>query len=51
MQTVGFGGYENKDGGWTTAKDAYTSFGGRADRGKSAFFNDRGSASRGRLAD
>ncbi|XP_067116946.1 DEAD-box helicase 3 X-linked b isoform X1 [Osmerus mordax] len=48
MQTVGFGGYENKDGGWTTAKDAYTSFGGRADRGKSAFFNDRGSASRGR---
>ena len=51
QQTVGFGGYENKDAGWTTAKDAYTSFGGRTDRGKSAFFNDRGSASRGRLAD
>ncbi|XP_061092297.1 putative ATP-dependent RNA helicase an3 isoform X10 [Conger conger] len=45
-------GYDNKDGGgWNAIKDnrdAYTSFGGRADRGKSAFFNDRGSGSRGR---
>lgn len=29
-------------------RDAYTSFGGRSDRGKSAFFNDRGAGSRGR---
>ncbi|XP_064183032.1 ATP-dependent RNA helicase DDX3X-like isoform X13 [Anguilla rostrata] len=45
-------GYDNKDGGgWNAIKDnrdAYTSFAGRADRGKSAFFNDRGSGSRGR---
>uniref|UniRef100_A0A8C7VAA9 RNA helicase n=1 Tax=Oncorhynchus mykiss TaxID=8022 RepID=A0A8C7VAA9_ONCMY len=27
-------------GGWNTAKDAYTSFGARPDRGKSAFFNN-----------
>ncbi|XP_061092289.1 putative ATP-dependent RNA helicase an3 isoform X2 [Conger conger] len=51
MQHSGFG-YDNKDGGgWNAIKDnrdAYTSFGGRADRGKSAFFNDRGSGSRGR---
>ncbi|KAG9348965.1 hypothetical protein JZ751_029282 [Albula glossodonta] len=51
MQHSGFG-YENKDGGgWNAMKDnrdAYTSFGGRADRGKSAFFNDRGTGSRGR---
>uniref|UniRef100_A0A673LUU9 RNA helicase n=1 Tax=Sinocyclocheilus rhinocerous TaxID=307959 RepID=A0A673LUU9_9TELE len=42
--------YENKDGGWNSVvnRDAYTSFGGRSDRGKSAFFNDRGACSRGR---
>ncbi|PWA32293.1 hypothetical protein CCH79_00013142 [Gambusia affinis] len=34
-------------GGWNTAKDAYSSFGNN--RGKSAFFNDRGNASRGRF--
>lgn len=33
-------------GGWNTAKDAYGSFGNN--RGKSAFFNDRGNANRGR---
>ncbi|XP_071371208.1 ATP-dependent RNA helicase DDX3X-like isoform X6 [Centroberyx affinis] len=33
-------------GGWNTAKDAYSSFGNN--RGKSAFFNDRGNANRGR---
>ncbi|KAJ8247028.1 hypothetical protein GJAV_G00257940 [Gymnothorax javanicus] len=51
MQHSAFG-YDNKDGGgWNAIKDnrdAYTSFGGRADRGKSAFFNDRGAGSRGR---
>ncbi|XP_073708178.1 DEAD-box helicase 3 X-linked b isoform X2 [Garra rufa] len=43
-------GYENKDAsGWNAPKDnAYNSFGGRTDRGKSSFFNDRGSSSRGR---
>uniref|UniRef100_A0A673JHW2 RNA helicase n=1 Tax=Sinocyclocheilus rhinocerous TaxID=307959 RepID=A0A673JHW2_9TELE len=43
-------GYDNKDaGGWNAPKDtAYNSFGGRSDRGKSSFFNDRGSSSRGR---
>ncbi|XP_063323889.1 ATP-dependent RNA helicase DDX3X-like isoform X2 [Pelmatolapia mariae] len=47
-QPMGFAGYENKDaGGWNTAKDAYSSFGNN--RGKSAFFNDRGNASRGRF--
>uniref|UniRef100_A0A8B9L3W3 RNA helicase n=1 Tax=Astyanax mexicanus TaxID=7994 RepID=A0A8B9L3W3_ASTMX len=35
--------------GWNATKDtAYSSFGGRSDRGKSAFFNDRGTSSRGR---
>ncbi|XP_014886181.1 DEAD-box helicase 3 X-linked a isoform X1 [Poecilia latipinna] len=50
LQNTGFGGYENKDGGWGGApRDAaYNSFGGRNDRSKSAFFNDRGSGSRGR---
>ncbi|XP_050968521.1 DEAD-box helicase 3 X-linked b isoform X2 [Labeo rohita] len=49
MQSAGFG-YDNKDGGgWNAPKDnAYNSFGGRSDRGKSSFFNDRGSSSRGR---
>ncbi|XDV35113.1 hypothetical protein PO909_005138 [Leuciscus waleckii] len=36
-------------GGWNAPKDAaYNSFGGRSDRGKSSFFNDRGSSNRGR---
>uniref|UniRef100_A0A665TXM7 Uncharacterized protein n=1 Tax=Echeneis naucrates TaxID=173247 RepID=A0A665TXM7_ECHNA len=44
------GDYDNKDGGWGGApRDAaYNSFGGRSDRSKSAFFNDRGAGSRGR---
>ncbi|XP_044043660.1 DEAD-box helicase 3 X-linked b isoform X11 [Siniperca chuatsi] len=47
-QPMSFAGYENKDtGGWNTAKDAYSSFGNN--RGKSAFFNDRGNANRGRF--
>ncbi|XP_016361110.1 putative ATP-dependent RNA helicase an3 [Sinocyclocheilus anshuiensis] len=48
MQSAGFG-YDNKDAsGWNAPKDtAYNSFGGRSDRGKSSFFNDRGSSSRG----
>uniref|UniRef100_A0A667Y446 RNA helicase n=1 Tax=Myripristis murdjan TaxID=586833 RepID=A0A667Y446_9TELE len=46
MERVGFAGYENKDtGGWNAAKDAYSSFG---NRGKSAFFNERGNSTRGR---
>ncbi|XP_058479435.1 DEAD-box helicase 3 X-linked a isoform X3 [Solea solea] len=49
----GFGTYENKDSNWGGGggqpRDAtYSSFGGRTDRSKSAFFNDRGSGSRGR---
>ncbi|XP_056610454.1 DEAD-box helicase 3 X-linked a isoform X2 [Triplophysa dalaica] len=50
MHNAGYGGYENKDGGWNAMvnRDAYTSFAGRSDRGKSAFFNDRGTGSRGR---
>uniref|UniRef100_A0A8C2BC27 RNA helicase n=1 Tax=Cyprinus carpio TaxID=7962 RepID=A0A8C2BC27_CYPCA len=36
-------------GGWNAPKDtAYNNFGGRSDRGKSSFFSDRGSSSRGR---
>ncbi|XP_053355546.1 DEAD-box helicase 3 X-linked b isoform X2 [Clarias gariepinus] len=48
VQNTGFG-YDNKDGGaWNAPKDnAYNSFGGRSDRNKSTFYNDRGS-SRGR---
>ncbi|XP_029372251.1 ATP-dependent RNA helicase DDX3X-like isoform X6 [Echeneis naucrates] len=37
---------KNDAGGWNTNKDAYSSFGNN--RGKSAFFNDRGNANRGR---
>ncbi|GAA6108258.1 DEAD-box helicase 3 X-linked a isoform X1 [Tachysurus ichikawai] len=50
MHNPTFSGFENKDGGWNTGlnRDAYSSFGGRSDRGKSAFFNDRGTGSRGR---
>uniref|UniRef100_A0A7N8X6T5 RNA helicase n=1 Tax=Mastacembelus armatus TaxID=205130 RepID=A0A7N8X6T5_9TELE len=45
-----FGNYDNKDGNWAGApRDAaYNSFGGRSDRSKSAFFNDRSAGSRGR---
>ncbi|XP_058479434.1 DEAD-box helicase 3 X-linked a isoform X2 [Solea solea] len=53
LQNAGFGTYENKDSNWGGGggqpRDAtYSSFGGRTDRSKSAFFNDRGSGSRGR---
>ncbi|XP_077472974.1 DEAD-box helicase 3 X-linked a isoform X3 [Stigmatopora argus] len=47
----GFGGYEQKDGGnWggQSRDNSYNSFGGRNDRSKSTFFNDRGAGSRGR---
>ncbi|XP_077436657.1 DEAD-box helicase 3 X-linked a isoform X1 [Vanacampus margaritifer] len=49
-QDRGFGGYENKDGNWggQSRDNTYNSFGGRNDRSKSAFFNDRGAGSRGR---
>lgn len=45
----GFGNDKN-DGGWSNkdVRDPYSSFGSRADRGKSSFFNDRG---RGRYDD
>uniref|UniRef100_A0A8C9ZBX6 RNA helicase n=1 Tax=Sander lucioperca TaxID=283035 RepID=A0A8C9ZBX6_SANLU len=43
----GVGGGYRDAGGWNTAKDAYGSFGNS--RGKSAFFNDRGNANRGRF--
>uniref|UniRef100_A0AAY4E2N8 RNA helicase n=1 Tax=Denticeps clupeoides TaxID=299321 RepID=A0AAY4E2N8_9TELE len=41
------------DGGWNAVatRDVYTSFGGRSDRGKSAFFNDRGAGTRPRCTD
>lgn len=49
---TGFGGEGGGGGGgnWAGApRDAaYNSFGGRNDRSKSTFFNDRGSSSRGR---
>ncbi|XP_076857502.1 DEAD-box helicase 3 X-linked a isoform X7 [Brachyhypopomus gauderio] len=51
MHNTNYGGYENKDGGWSAGVNrdaAYSSFGGRSDRGKSTFFNDRGAGSRGR---
>ncbi|XP_019960743.1 DEAD-box helicase 3 X-linked a isoform X10 [Paralichthys olivaceus] len=50
LQNAGIGGYENKDGNWGGApRDAaYNSFGGRTDRSKSTFFNERGAGSRGR---
>ncbi|XP_012376414.1 ATP-dependent RNA helicase DDX3X-like [Dasypus novemcinctus] len=48
-------GFCDKDSsGWSSSKDkdAYSSFGTRSDtRGKSSFFNDRGSGSRGRFDD
>ncbi|XP_030613701.1 DEAD-box helicase 3 X-linked a isoform X7 [Archocentrus centrarchus] len=50
LQNAGFGTYENKEGSWggPPRDAAYNSFGGRSDRSKSAFFNDRGAGSRGR---
>ncbi|CAK6959092.1 DEAD-box helicase 3 X-linked a isoform X5 [Scomber scombrus] len=50
LQNAGFNNYDNKDGGWTgPPRDAgFNSFGGRSDRSKSTFFNERGSGSRGR---
>ncbi|XP_059199386.1 DEAD-box helicase 3 X-linked a isoform X1 [Centropristis striata] len=49
LQNAGFGGDGGGGGNWGGApRDAaYNSFGGRNDRSKSAFFNDRGSGSRG----
>ncbi|XP_068184720.1 putative ATP-dependent RNA helicase an3 isoform X3 [Antennarius striatus] len=49
LQNAGFGSYD-KDGGWGGPQRdaAYNSFGGRSDRSKGAFFNDRGVGSRGR---
>ncbi|KAM3608155.1 uncharacterized protein V6R79_020108 [Siganus canaliculatus] len=50
LQNAGFGSYDNKDGGWGGPQRdaAYSSFGGRSDRSKTSFFNDRGAGSRGR---
>ncbi|XP_053482779.1 DEAD-box helicase 3 X-linked a isoform X2 [Ictalurus furcatus] len=51
MHNTTYSSFENKDGGWNTGlnRDAYSSFGGRSDRGKSTFLNDRGTGSRGRF--
>uniref|UniRef100_A0A3Q3K6M6 RNA helicase n=1 Tax=Monopterus albus TaxID=43700 RepID=A0A3Q3K6M6_MONAL len=45
-----FGSYDNKDSNWggPPRDAAYNSFGGRTDRSKSTFFNERGAGSRGR---
>lgn len=50
---TGFGTYEKPEGSWGGApRDAaYNSFGGRSDRSKTGFFNDRGSGSRGRCVE
>uniref|UniRef100_A0A6I8NIY4 RNA helicase n=1 Tax=Ornithorhynchus anatinus TaxID=9258 RepID=A0A6I8NIY4_ORNAN len=48
------GFYDKDSSGWSSSKDkdAYSSFGSRNDaRGKSSFFSDRGSGSRGRFDD
>ncbi|KAM6151844.1 ATP-dependent RNA helicase DDX3X [Rhynchocyon petersi] len=48
------GFYDKDSSGWSSSKDkdAYSSFGSRSDsRGKSSFFSDRGSGSRGRFDD
>lgn len=45
------GFYDKDSSGWSSSKDkdAYSSFGSRSDsRGKSSFFSDRGTGSRGR---
>uniref|UniRef100_A0A8C9GHV6 RNA helicase n=1 Tax=Piliocolobus tephrosceles TaxID=591936 RepID=A0A8C9GHV6_9PRIM len=50
--TKGF--YDKDSSGWSSSKDkdVYSSFGSRSDsRGKSSFFSDRGSGSRGRFDD
>ncbi|XP_065817941.1 DEAD-box helicase 3 X-linked a isoform X2 [Labrus bergylta] len=50
LQNAGFGNFENKDGNWGGAprEAAYNNFGGRNDRAKTGFYNDRGAGSRGR---
>ncbi|XP_035460317.2 ATP-dependent RNA helicase DDX3X isoform X2 [Scophthalmus maximus] len=50
LQSAAFGNFDQKDGNYGGApRDAsYNSFGGRTDRSKSTFFNDRGTSSRGR---
>ncbi|XP_038577338.1 DEAD-box helicase 3 X-linked a isoform X1 [Micropterus salmoides] len=50
LQNAGMGSFDNKDGNWggTQRDAAYNSFGGRSDRSKTGFFNDRGAGSRGR---
>ncbi|XP_028993023.1 DEAD-box helicase 3 X-linked a isoform X2 [Betta splendens] len=50
LQNAAFGNYDNKDGNWggPPRDAAFNSFGGRTDRSKPAFFNDRGAGSRGR---
>ncbi|XP_037646809.1 DEAD-box helicase 3 X-linked a isoform X9 [Sebastes umbrosus] len=52
LQNAGFGGDGGGGGGGNWAGQprdaAYNSFGGRNDRSKSTFFNDRGAGSRGR---
>uniref|UniRef100_UPI0037E9ABCD ATP-dependent RNA helicase DDX3X-like isoform X1 n=1 Tax=Semicossyphus pulcher TaxID=241346 RepID=UPI0037E9ABCD len=50
LQNAGFGNYDNKDGNWggPPRDAAYNSFGGRSDRSKTGFYNDRGAGSRGR---
>lgn len=43
----GFGNYDNKDSNWG-GPPRDSSFGGRSDRSKNSYFNDRGTSSRGR---
>ncbi|XP_033616469.1 ATP-dependent RNA helicase DDX3X isoform X2 [Fukomys damarensis] len=45
--------YNKESSGWSCSKDkdAYSSFGSRDSRGKSRYFSDRGSGSRGRFDD
>ncbi|XP_049623674.1 ATP-dependent RNA helicase DDX3X-like isoform X1 [Suncus etruscus] len=45
--------YEKDRPGWSSSRDedAYSSFGSRGSRGKSSYFNDCGSGSRGRFGD
>ncbi|MGH0135319.1 UNVERIFIED_CONTAM: hypothetical protein FKN15_029068, partial [Acipenser sinensis] len=48
IQNTGFA-YDKDNSGWNKdQRDPYTSFGGRNDRGKSSFYSDRGTGSRGR---
>ncbi|XP_033866361.1 putative ATP-dependent RNA helicase an3 isoform X2 [Acipenser ruthenus] len=49
IQNTGFA-YDKDNSGWNKdQRDPYTSFGGRNDRGKSSFYSDRGTGSRGRF--